>query len=361
LGVCAVLGLASSACVHPEPPTVGMSKVEANLVFGIDAVPEPVQTPVEQVVAQYAPPPPAADDEVAVEEAPAPSFDFNAGPKVPLLRPAVTSERKAECAAAPITAAAEVPPQPRISGDVLTGTSKWRLEGFLTERPVGGEATRLDIADAADFPRSIRNVKKISDTRYSFEVVKAGDKLTGSDAVTITTYEVNTAGVFVNPSQGVGTVATPGVGEPERGIVITKIQTVDPQSGQQLNKFEPQVGLLVLPLPVVSGDSYQSTAIDPSTGQTMTLDAVVIGRDRIDACGTLVDGWRVDAKQRSSGGLATAAALTIEYDVSTIFATQYGGIPIFEKYAYAAEDCSLCPFEFRSRLGQFPPDPLPAS
>lgn len=359
VGVFVALGMLSTACVRQEPPTVGMSKVEANLVFGLDAVPEPVQTPVEQVVAQFAPPPIIQDAAAPEAPAPAPDFNFTPGPKVPLLRP-TTSATRVECPTAPVTAAAEVPPQPRISGDVATGTSKWRIDGFLTARS-GAEPVRTELADGADVPRSVRNVKKISDTRYSFEVVKAGDTVSGSDNVTITTYEVNTAGVNVNPAQGVGTVTTPNIGEPERGIVISRIQTVDRDSGQQLRDFQPQVGLLVLPLPVVAGDTYRSTAIDPSTGQTIALDSTVVGRERIDACGTLVDGWLVRSKQRSTSGPSDAPSLAGEIDVATIFATQYGGVPIQETQAYTGEDCTICPFQFRSRLGQLPPDPLPAS
>jgi hypothetical protein len=125
------------------------------------------------------------------------------------------------------------------------------------------------------------------------------------------------------------------------------------------------VGLLVLPLPVVGGETFQSTAVDPRTGQTITRDSTVVGRERIDACGDLVDGWLVRSKERSTFGQSVVSApdaLAVEADVASIYATQYGGVPIFESYGMNADQgCDICPFELKYRLGQLHPDPLPTS
>jgi hypothetical protein len=362
IGVFLALGAVSSACVHPDPPSVGMSKVEASLVFGVTDVPQPVETPVQQVIAQVF----AAtvvEDEPQAEEA-APNFEFQK-PKVPILRSDTAA--KPACPTAPITAAAEVAPQPRISGGVPIGTSKWRIQGYYTAPSVdpAQEASRAEVEDTAAAPRSVRNLKQINATTYSFEVVTPPRKALsdGGKFLTVTTYEVNTAGISANPSDGVGTVATPGFGEPERGITIARIDSVDPDTGQRMESFVPTVGLLVLPLPAVAGDSFSTTAIDPQTGQTISRDSVVVGRERVDACGDLVDGWLVESKERSTFGRSVvdaAPSLTVEIDVASIFATQYGGVPIFEKYAFAGP-CDLCPMELRERLGQLNPDPPTAS
>lgn len=363
-GVGLAMALLTAGCVNPDPPSVGMSTVEASLVFGLEEeAPQPVTSPIQEAVSQLVAAPAPAEE--PVEQAPI-EFEF-AKPRVPLLRS--PSSSKPACPTAPVTAAAEVATQPRISGDVLTGTSKWRFTGFTTSR-AGDQVVRNDFGDTAASPRSVRNVTKISDTRYSFEVVEVGSSTIqfdeaedDRDFVTVTTYEVNTAGLNANPSDGVGTVATPGVGEPERGIVLSKIERVDPSSGQVINTFAPTIGLLVLPLPVVAGESFVSTAVDPRTGQTISHDSVVKGRERIDACGDLVDGWLVESKRRETGNGGAVGAgenLSLEIMYSQIFATQYGGIPIFERSAYPAEDCSICPFEFTQRLGQLTPDPLTA-
>ena len=362
-GLGLAMTLLTAGCVNPGPPSVGMSTVEASLVFGLEEeAPQPVTSPIQETVSQLVAAPAPADE--PVEQAPI-EFEF-AKPRVPLLR-SPSSSSKPACPTAPVTAAAEVATQPRISGDVPTGTSKWRLTGFTTSR-AGDQVTRNDFGDTSGSPRSVRNVTEISDTRYSFEVVEAGSSAIRFDEteddrelVTVTTYEVNTAGLNVNPSDGVGTVATPGVGEPERGIVLSKIERVDPSSGQVIDTFAPTIGLLVLPLPVVAGETFVSTAVDPRTGQTISHDSVVKGRERIDACGDLVDGWLVESKRRetgSGGAVGAGENLSLEIVYSQIFATQYGGIPILERSAYPAEDCAICPFEFTQRLGQLTPDPL---
>ena len=369
VGAVVLLGVLTSACVQPDPPSVGMSKVEASLVFGVTEVPQPVVTPVEQAI-QASIVVPAVDagvEEAPEEEVAAPSFDFSK-PKVPVLRGGTSTATREECPTAPITAAAELAPQPRISGDPLLGISKWRLKRSVTNNSGPEPVTTTD--EVAADQRVVRNFTRISDTVFTFETVaeqnpqsqiQAG--FTEDRLITVTTYEVNTTPVSVNPSDGVGTVATPGVGEPERGITITKIHQIDPQSGQIEGRFEPAVGLLVLPLPVVAGETFSTSAVDARTGQTISRESTVVGKERIDACGTLVDGWTVKSKERSSFGQSitdTAAAFALlEWDVTSMFATQYGGIPILDRIDLA--DCETCPLSLEYRLGQLQPDPLPSS
>jgi hypothetical protein len=51
----------------------------------------------------------------------------------------------------------------------------------------------------------------------------------------------------------------------------------------------------------------------------------VVERRRVDACGTLIDGWFVDGDQVFSG-----ATETFQRDYNYIIATQRGGIIVFE-------------------------------
>ncbi|HUP87539.1 MAG TPA: hypothetical protein VM143_17940 [Acidimicrobiales bacterium] len=350
------LGLVTAACVHPGAPTVGMSKVEASLVFGLTDIAQPVETPIEAAVAELAAPPPADQEFQPPAPEPEKPFEF-AKPVVPRFGPQAPTVTKPACPEAPITAAALVSPQPRITGDPRPGISKWRLNGYVTTRAADGTSARSEF-DGPDNPRAIRNFKRTSPDLYSFEEVQVLN-----DRVTVTTYEVNNKPVTANPSDGVGIVVTPSVGEPERGIVLTKIEVVSKQNGQPIEKFEPVNGggLLMLPLPATAGETFTSTAVDPKTGEVRSHQGTVTERQRIDACGDLVDGWGVQYKRR--GAAATQAAGTVaagsDIEFHTVYATQYGGVPILDYVKLTAAQCGApCPLELTSRLGQLDPDPL---
>lgn len=355
VSLCVALGLASSACVKPDAPTVGMSKVEASLVFGVTDIPQPIPTPVEQAVTQvaavFAPVEPASE-QAAPEE---PSFEF-AKPPIPRFAPQLPTTRREECPEAAITAAPEISPQPRISADPRLGTSRWRLQTTATVKNADGtpeERTSPEISS----PRSIRDFKRESADVFTFqELTPLGDQLR------ISTYRVDNNAITRNPSDGVGIVATPGVGEPERGIVLVKEEIVEQRTGQAIRSFTPTgAGLLMLPIPVVAGERFTSTAVDARTGETRTHEATVLERQRVDACGDLVDGWGVSYRRRQSTGAvgtATAVAPNAVVNFTSVFATQYGGVPILERLQLAAGQCEICPLDLKQRVGQLNPDPL---
>lgn len=340
VSLCVALGVVTSACVRPDAPTVGMSKVEATLVFGVTDIPEPVDSPIQQALAQVI----ASDGDAVAEEEQA--FEFKK-PAIPKFGTS-TSKAKEACPEAPITAAPLVAPQPRISGDPRPGTSKFLVQGFITP-VVFDEPMRQDFT--LFFPRSIRNFTRTSEHRYSFEEVQDRD-----DRIVVTTYEVNNAPVTANPSDGVGVVATPGAGEPERGIVITKIEVVDEKTGQPVSEGSFDAagpGLLVLPLPATAGEKFVSAAVDAKTGQVLRNEGTVTERRRVDACGDLVDGWGVEYTHRGFSEFGAE-----EFKSTKIFATQYGGVLIYEEFELTAEDCGPpCPLKFTAKLAQLEPTP----
>lgn len=360
VSLCLALGVATSACVKPDAPSVGMSKVEASLVFGVTDVPQPIPTPIEQVEAQFVAAPVEAAvvapqrSTVAAPE-PAPEFEF-AKPSIPRFTPQTPTARREECPEAPITAAAELAPQPRVTGDPRPGSSKWRLQVSTTVKNADGTTEKRDSTEISN-PRVIRNfVKKSADITEFQEVVRFGEE------IRVTTYEVNNRPITVNATDGVGNVTAPTVGEPERGITLIREDLQNVQTGQNVKSFVPTTGLLMLPLPVVSGDTFSSTAVDPRTGETRTHSAKVLERQRIDACGDLVDGWGVDYERRQSTGGATtlpqAAAPNSILSFRAVWATQYGGVPIQDNLLLKAGQCEVCPLELKQRLGQLNPDPL---
>lgn len=356
VAACLAVGFLSAACVQPGPPTVGMSKVEASLVFGITEVPKPVPSPVEQVAAIIRPTAAAPVEEAPVEEEK--PFEF-AKPFVPQFSSGPVAPAEEECPEAPISAAPKIAPQPRISGPVRPGVSEWRLQ--IVETVTNADGSK-EPSPSIEVPtrRAVRNVKELSANRYSFEEVTGFD--TNDTAVLVTTYEVNTAAINRNPSDGVGIVVTPGLGEPERGITLAKQQVVNTQTGQAEATFEPTSGLLLLPLPVVAGERFASTATDPRTGETRTHEALVLERQRVDACGELIDGWGVTYQRRHGGNALGTVITTVAPDavieITSVFATQYGGVPILENFLLKEGQCERCPFEVKQRVGQVDPDPL---
>lgn len=355
VAACLAVGFLSAACVQPGPPTVGMSKVEASLVFGITDVPQPVPSPVEQVAEIIRPSAvaPVADAPEPEEEVP---FQF-AKPFVPRFNQPTAPPEEA-CPEASISAAPKIAPQPRISGPVRPGVSEWRIQAVQTVTGPDGSKTPDPSAEIG-VPRIVRNVVERSTTRYTFEEVST---LGNEGVVRVSTYEVNTAALNRNPSNGVGIVVTPGVGEPERGITLVKEELQDVNTGQARVTFEPTSGLLLLPLPVVAGERFASTATDPRTGETRTHEALVLERQRVDACGELIDGWGVTYQRRQGDNAVETAITSANPDAvvehTMVFATQYGGVPILENFRLKEGQCERCPFEFKQRVGQLDPDPL---
>jgi hypothetical protein len=143
-------------------------------------------------------------------------------------------------------------------------------------------------------------------------------------------------------------VEEPRFNEPEGGVSLVKVENFD-EKGNSLGTFEPTSGLLLIGLPVDPSETFTSSATDAKTGQTIVDQATGKGRARIDACGDLVDGWRVETTQSRSG-----AAGSVAYNY--LIAPQYGGVPILEEVSTTAEDGST--FDVTFTLGQLNPDPV---
>lgn len=106
------------------------------------------------------------------------------------------------------------------------------------------------------------------------------------------------------------------------GLFLTRI--VKRLPNRTTLTFNPEPALLYLPFPVTSGYTLTSESVDPANLQTVTHTIDVRNRQRYNACGTLVDGWLVDAFQTFQGQDNT----TRDYNYSV--ATSMGGLIIFE-------------------------------
>jgi hypothetical protein len=130
-----------------------------------------------------------------------------------------------------------------------------------------------------------------------------------------------------------------------------KLQRVDAAGNSSELSFSPAV--LYLPLDVVPGDSFNAVGIDPRSGSVLQNQAKVVKRERVDACGDVVDGWVVESTQTFSGSAQTAPPRTYRY----IIAPQLGGIIVSEEIHTANPQGTT---DVTLSLGQLKPAPLPA-
>lgn len=315
-----VAAVLAGACVRPDDPGVAVTKVQANIVFGVKPPPEPVAPalPEEASVLTEAPPEPVPL-----------AFPPLAFQPAPLPRPGA---RRAggDCPPALATAVADKPAEISVSGQPEVGLYRWKREGSVT----GFER------------RILRNVKTEADGVVTFETVQP---TVGRETVTVKAFRVKPRPVNESANAGSAPVG-PRVGEPDRGVSLVSSRELD-ANGNAVATFEPVTPLLLLPLPVQQGEKYQSVAVDRRSGQTMVLDVTVQRRQRIDACGDLVDGWLVD------GTLTDTAREGGAVETGYVVATQLGGMLVHERYRAAEGEA---PVDLSFTLAQLRPDPAPA-
>jgi hypothetical protein len=312
---------ASTACVKQKSPGVAIKRLKADIVFGLN-------------------PPAAAPPSVA------PPIDLgNFGIELPQLPklPSLPKLPGAECRVAGITDAPEREAQIAIVDQPAVGSYRWRFNGVIklngVDIPTGSqfftrvihdvtkveESTTPVGGDPANTPRTTKTFSYSLRTDLNVAGVSAG--------VQDATYQVkdNPPRINVNPATQIP-VAGGGlgkqviVGDPERGITLKALLNKD-ANGETVSTFNPNPGVLLLPLPVNPGETFQSVGVDPTNGAVLIHDGEVVKRDFVDACGDLIQGWAVASRQTfvNPAGGATVA----QYDY--MFAPQYGGMLIFER------------------------------
>ncbi len=366
-----------AGCVKQGPPGVGVQKLAADIVFGVKPA---VDTPPPNLEPGQGGP---GDATTFVPDAGSSSAagssdgggDFSSGPARPRPRlPRVTplTPPKSTCPPAALTAFPAKEAGQTVEGVPIEGQYRWKRAGTQTVAALPG--VKLPVTGFEQ--RLVRNVTKVSDTEYTFETVQP--ELSGN-VTTISTFKVKIGAVSKSvappvqppdlthptapvplPVQVPGTqpalpkLPVPGsvsAGDPERGISLMKLQRVDAAGNSSELSFSP--GVLYLPLEVVPGEEFNSVGIDPRSGSVLQNQAKVVKRERVDACGEVVDGWAVESTQTFSGTGQTAPPRTYRY----IIAPQLGGIIISEEIHTAGAQGNT---DVTLSLGQLKPAPLPA-
>ncbi len=358
-----LISIAGPACVKQNQPGVGLVKFDSSAVFG--APKNTTDVPGFGGSELFG-------DELPITDAQLPSLIKQPIRQAPDLGP---------CPPAKLTAFPKATASVKVLGVPSEGLYRWKRalvvskdsskEPAQTTRPFGLE------------DRAVRHIVRDSDHQFSFETV-APDPLE-ADRLVVTAFRVNTNPKLLAqrtvPARTIGVVDVPGkdvrVTDPadSPGIFITSIVRQD-SKGTELTAFRPAQPMLIFPLEgaiVRSGETFNSLAIDASTGAIL-LNAGTIGRtSRIDACGEIVEGYAVTLKQTYTSDIPlddpteTINALD-RYgvrketrEVSYVFATQYGAMPIAETLAIG--DVLLDPTGFIGKweLGGLTPAALPGS
>jgi hypothetical protein len=366
-----------TACVEPDPPGVGVQKLAADIVFGVK--PPSPDTPPPNLAPGTAGQgdavtyvPPIAASAGRLPDLPAPRSPRPPSARLPRLTPLAPA--KSPCPPAALNAFPAQEAGLTVAGLPAEGLYRWKRTGTQTvanlpgvKLPIGGFEQRL-----------VRNVVKVSDTEYTFETIQP--ELAG-EITTISTFKVKTDTVSrsvsppvapPDPNNPPALPADPGVppptlppgtpplptapdtvraGEPERGISLMKLQRVDAQGNSSELVFSP--GVLYFPLPVEPGEQFTSVGIDARTGSVLQHQARVLRRERVDACGEIVDGWAVESTQTFTGSAQTSPTRSYRY----IVAPQLGGIIVSEELHVTSPQGQT---DAVFSLAQLRPSPLPA-
>lgn len=277
LALVVALAALTAGCVRAGGPDVKVNALDAELVFGVkekDAAPTPPEAPT-----------PPSTDPFFPTDFPTNPFDiplFNDPPKNPCPDEFTKANPQRD---ADVT----------VTGDLSEGG--YRFRGTLLRNL----NSRIEVSTLPEETRVVKNYKRVKNG--------AGD---GVDLITYdyiqpfgtqflqTTFQVKALvqnSTSVRPPTENVYEGTPRVrSDPEAGVVIKRTALVDAKGNAVpgAENFNPQTGLLLLPLPVESSD-FASTAVDSASGRTLVNQASVKARERLSACGEPVDGWYVDA------------------------------------------------------------------
>jgi hypothetical protein len=289
--------LLSAACVKKPEKGVTLQNVNTDIVFGVKlpaGAPANIVTPAQE---------PAESSRNLGQFSFARKFS---GP----------GSASQACGTAPVSAHAPEEASLNANGTPPQGSYLWKRDGTLEFTTVPGRPFAVKGFER----RQIRNVQRISDGEFRFEMLQPD---LFASFIIATTFKVRTNAASARPP-GVPDQRT---GEPDRGIAIEKIDHLDPKTGQPIgeNAFNPRPPVLVLPLPAFQGERFQALGIDPNTRSQLAIDGFVPKRQLVDACGSLIDGWKLEATRTFTSG-----AGSFQDKWHMVFATQKGGLPILE-------------------------------
>jgi hypothetical protein len=332
--------LSATACSGPEAPLrVGMNSRPVDLLLGqrIRVVTELVAPPVSPSFA----PTGYLDDVLPTAGTPLRRPRGPAGPVTPI-----------ECPTAPADAAILTPKTPVPPGPPASATYTYRVKGSVT---VAGHVRALPSA----LTRDVANIHPDPPAAYLFDAFDSMDSETA-----VTSYRLVPDWYPVRPPTSTldvaeGTVQTqtgqqaPGspVGSREQpGLYIVRLAASDP--GLRL----PEPGIKLVEFPVAAGAAFTTAATDGVTtvSYTSTVNPVPA---RVDACGVLLDIYRVDVVGEITKSTSQDGYVRAQFNASYGVATQFGALVVWEKVDITSADVSRT---LEATINQEPARPQPA-
>jgi hypothetical protein len=328
-----------TACGPGTSLKAGLSPVDLNVrlgSYGQKPTPQPPQAPPLASVDSGFPQP-----FVPSQLPPLPSFAATPGaPPQPACPPAPPF-------AFPALAAEATPSKPPVAGV----TYAYRYAGSYTGK------------DGKAVPYPASGTRTVTDT-HANEV--AGD---GGYDLTITEHwnGYTTATTYHVVRNGQTPPGVPAGGQAPAGMYLTQQQWNDPDPSSSPQVFQPNPSILVMSFPAQPGAPVGGHGADPAHGASETVTpsgqgpadqgysqlqspgaatptpaanlpqpsrapappgSSIVGTDRVDACGAVLDAWRVEL----IGQYSSAALGTYSFDDTYWFATQFGGLPVAEHH-----------------------------
>ncbi len=331
-GLLVLVALLAGACGSDRQAGVGVERLQADIAFG-------VEQPGDDLAPGGDPGAGAAvRPGLASTRAPVPGRRMQDQDRSFLdVLPPVAQRR--ECPPAAIDAfPAETAPL-NAEEPPAEGLWRWRSQG--TQRLTGvDQELPIDLFRN----RLVRNVEVVNPTTWTFETVEREFSQTGPGDLVIRTFRVRTD---ARSSRANALAFEARTGEPDRGVSLVREERLD-DDGNVVSVFAPIPAILILPLQVFPGEEYSTGGVDPRSGQAMQLQAKVVGRDRVDACGEILEGWLVEGTLTRTG----APARPYRY----IVAPHLGGILLMEATEAVT---AIGSYQIEHTIAQIEPDPLP--
>lgn len=234
--------------------------------------------------------------------------DFASGASPTLLRPISVGVICPE--AAPNAFPAEEATQTVRNGPPKAGSYRWKQSGTLE---IPGLLPKTSLAGLTS--RSVRNVVTAA-AATTFDYVIPGG-LTGTETQSL---EVRADGVY-----------------------LTRLRF---ELGQQSLDFEPfPLPLKLFSLPVSTGEAVSATGVDPVDRLSFTLTGRMGTRERIDACGTVIDAWKFSGSRVVQPLLPNDTRGVRSTTYEFLFAPQLGGMFVGER---AVTTGSIGPFVYQT-------------
>lgn len=194
----------------------------------------------------------------------------------------------------------------QVRTDAPRGTFVYRLTG-ATSGPTGTGPFRAEVA------HQIAPIGIAADGTRTFS-----DTFTSDRVKSVATYKARASDGVAVAGQGV-----------DNGEVELVSLTSTPEGGTTSSLAPSGSGLRFLQLRASDGVAWRDSAVDAASSSTATIDAKIVSRAVINACGQPVAAWQVAATQTT-----VTPSENITATVTRWIATQYGGIVVQEEVSY---------------------------